>query len=67
MIFLLTNQNGKLISQEFYQNKIYIADFFFTTCPDICPIMTENMSYLQNELKDQTGCYVSLFFSYPTS
>jgi cytochrome oxidase Cu insertion factor (SCO1/SenC/PrrC family) len=31
--FSLINQNGKLISQEFYRNKIYIADFFFTTCP----------------------------------
>ena len=51
--FSLTNQNGELINQEFYQNKIYIADFFFTTCPDICPKMTENMGYLQNELKNQ--------------
>ena len=51
--FVLTNQNGELISQEFYQNKIYVADFFFTTCPDICPIMTENMGYLQSELKNQ--------------
>ena len=59
--FLLTNQNGELISQEFYQNKIYIADFFFTTCPDICPIMTENMSYLQNELKDQVDVMLVSF------
>jgi len=49
--FSLTNQNGKLITQEFYENKIYVADFFFTTCPDICPIMTENMGYLQKEVK----------------
>ena len=59
--FLLTNQNGELISQEFYQNKIYIADFFFTTCPDICPIMTENMGYLQNELKDQVDVMLVSF------
>jgi protein SCO1/2 len=59
--FVLTNQNGELISQEFYQNKIYIADFFFTTCPDICPIMTENMSYLQSELKDQTDVLLVSF------
>ena len=59
--FSLINQNGKLISQEFYRNKIYVADFFFTTCPDICPIMTENMSYLQSELKDQTDVLLVSF------
>ena len=50
--FELTNQNGEIITQEFYKNKIYVADFFFTTCQDICPIMTKNMFRLQEELKD---------------
>ena len=50
--FELTNQNGKKITQEFYSNKIYVADFFFTTCQDICPIMTKNMYKLQEELKN---------------
>jgi len=59
--FSLTNQNGELINQEFYHNKIYIADFFFTTCPDICPKMTENMGYLQNELKNQTDVLLVSF------
>ena len=59
--FLLTNQNGKLVSQQFYQDKIYIADFFFTTCPDICPIMTENMVYLQDKLKNQTDVLLVSF------
>ena len=59
--FVLTKQNGELISQEFYQNKIYVADFFFTTCPDICPIMTENMGYLQSELKNQTDVLLVSF------
>jgi len=51
--FSLFNQNGDIITQEDYQNKIYVADFFFTTCPTICPIMTENMGYLQNKLIDK--------------
>ena len=59
--FSLTNKNGELINPEFYQNKIYIADFFFTTCPDICPKMTENMGYLQNELKNQTDVLLVSF------
>ena len=50
--FELTNQNGLKITQEFYSNKIYVADFFFTTCQDICPIMTKNMYKLQEELKN---------------
>jgi protein SCO1/2 len=50
--FELINQNGKKITQEFYSNKIYVADFFFTTCQDICPVMTKNMYKLQEELKN---------------
>ncbi len=50
--FSLTNQNGETITQEDYRGKIYIADFFFTTCPTICPIMTKNMADLQAELME---------------
>jgi len=49
--FSLTNQNGKTVTQDTYNNKIYIADFFFTTCQTICPIMTDHMVILQNKLK----------------
>lgn len=45
--FELTNQNGKIITQKDYADHIYVADFFFTTCPSICPIMTSNMGKLQ--------------------
>ncbi|SFC94189.1 SCO family protein [Algibacter pectinivorans] len=48
--FSLTNQNGKTITQEDYKDKIYVADFFFTTCQTICPIMTTNMAEIQNEI-----------------
>jgi protein SCO1/2 len=47
--FEFTNQNGDLISNSFYQNKVYVVEFFFTTCPTICPIMNENMVKIQNE------------------
>ena len=50
--FSLTNQNGKTITQEDYTNKIYVADFFFTTCLTICPIMTKNMVEIQNRTDD---------------
>ena len=50
--FKLINQNGDTISQADYADKIYIADFFFTTCPTICPVMTANMADIQQIIKD---------------
>jgi len=48
--FSLTNQNGEIITQEDYKDKIYVADFFFTTCQTICPIMTDNMHEIQKKI-----------------
>lgn len=50
--FSLTNQNGKTITQADYDQKIYVTDFFFTTCQTICPIMTDHMLVMQEALKD---------------
>ena len=50
--FSMTNQNGQTITEKDYENSIYVADFFFTTCPSICPIMTKNMYALQEKLAD---------------
>ena len=48
--FELVNQNGDTITQEDYEDKIYVADFFFTTCQTICPIMTDQMYRIQQEI-----------------
>ena len=45
--FQFTNQNGKKIDNNTVLGKIHIADFFFTTCPGICPILAKNMSKVQ--------------------
>lgn len=50
--FSLTNQNGKPITQKDYKDKIYVADFFFTTCQTICPIMTDHMVKIQDKIKN---------------
>jgi protein SCO1/2 len=50
--FSLINQNGKVITQEDYKDKIYVSDFFFTTCQTICPIMTHNMAKIQKEFNE---------------
>ncbi|WP_159800996.1 SCO family protein [Flavobacterium sp. MK4S-17] len=47
--FELTDQNGKKISDKDYLGKVYVVEFFFTTCPTICPKMNQNMLLLQKE------------------
>lgn len=46
--FKLLNQNGETITEKDYEDKIYVADFFFTRCMTICPIMTNNIGKLQD-------------------
>ena len=50
--FSLTNQNAETITNQNYEGKIYVADFFFTRCQNICITMAYNMSELQNFYKD---------------
>lgn len=50
--FSFINQNGETITQKDYEGKIYVADFFFTTCKTICPMMSDNMSWLQQQIKN---------------
>jgi len=47
--FTLTDQNNKTISDKDYLGKVYVVEFFFTTCPTICPKMNQNMLELQKE------------------
>ncbi|MFN2261752.1 MAG: SCO family protein [Psychroflexus sp.] len=50
--FKLINQNGDTITQADFENKIYVADFFFTTCQSICIDMAKSMQTLQKEFKN---------------
>ena len=47
--FELTDQNNKKISKNDFNGKVYVVEFFFSTCPSICPIMNRNMVSIQNE------------------
>lgn len=51
--FSLTDQDGKVVSQKNFEGKIYVADFFFTTCPSICPRMTGQMQRVYEKYKDR--------------
>ncbi|MEL6675748.1 MAG: SCO family protein [Bacteroidota bacterium] len=46
--FSFMNQNGQLITDQYFAGKIYVADFFFTSCPDICPRMSKQMKRLHD-------------------
>ena len=46
--FKFINQNEELISNNNYLGKVYIVEFFFTTCTTICPIMNTNLVHIQN-------------------
>jgi len=49
--FALLNQDSMLITDRDYLGKVYVAEFFFTTCPTICPIMNKNLVQLQEEFR----------------
>jgi len=50
--FSLLNQNGELINQDVFKGKIYVANFFFTSCPGICPKLTNHFEKLQEQFKN---------------
>ena len=48
--FSFINQNGEIVINDSLNGNIYISNFFFTSCPTICPVMTKNMAYVQSKL-----------------
>ena len=59
--FSFTNQDGKTISNKDYEGKVYVIEFFFTTCPTICPRMNANLIQIQNTFKDFDNFGVASF------
>jgi len=53
--FSFINQDDEVVINDSLNGYIYIANFFFTSCPTICPVMTKNMAYLQNKLSVYPG------------
>ncbi|MBC7827746.1 MAG: SCO family protein [Chitinophagaceae bacterium] len=51
--FAFTNQNGEQVTQQDVVGKVYVAEYFFTTCPSICPMMNNNMKKIYEEYKDE--------------
>ena len=59
--FEFTNQNGEIISNSDYIGKVYIVEFFFTTCTTICPVMNTNLVHIQNSFKKFTEFGIASF------
>lgn len=64
--FSFTNQNGETVTNNSYKGKVYVAEFFFTTCPSICPVMNRNMVAIQNEFYGNPNLGIASFSIDPT-
>ncbi len=59
--FSFTNQDGKTITNKDYLGKVYVIEFFFTTCPTICPRMNRNLVEIQNKFQEFENFGVASF------
>tara|TARA_B100001057_G_scaffold68303_1_gene62058 strand:+ start:4971 stop:5666 length:696 start_codon:yes stop_codon:yes gene_type:complete len=59
--FLMLNQDSLLISNEDFKGKVYLAEFFFTRCPTICPIMNKNIKILDDRFGDRQDFGIASF------
>jgi protein SCO1/2 len=63
--FEFINQNGEIIDEKTVAGKIYVAEFFFTTCPGICPTLTKHTKRIQNEFIDDDDVLILSHTVYP--
>ena len=59
--FLMFNQDSLLIGNEDFKGKVYLAEFFFTRCPTICPTMNKNMKVLDDRFGDRKDFGIASF------
>lgn len=59
--FAFMNQDSLMITDKDYRGKVYVVEFFFTTCPTICPIMNENLVKIQDEFREFKNFGVASF------
>ena len=64
--YKFVNQNGDTITNAYYKGKVYVVEFFFSTCPSICPIMNQNMLLVQKAFEDRDDVGIASFSIDPT-
>jgi len=65
--FSLTDQNGKTISNKDFEGKVYVVEFFFSTCPSICPVMNQNMLMIEDEFGKDKNFGIASFTINPAN
>lgn len=63
--FSFTNQDGKKFTNKDVEGKVYVAEFFFTTCPGICPMMNDNMKQVYEKFKNNPDFRILAYTSDP--
>lgn len=58
--FVLTNQDNQKFSNKDLLGKVYVVEFFFGSCPTICPVMNNNLNYVEKEINDKNFALVSV-------
>ena len=53
--FSFVNQDGEIVTEKSVENKVTVVEYFFTSCPSICPIMNENLKEVYKKFKQDTG------------
>ena len=56
--FSFVNQDGKVVTDRDMEGKVYVAEYFFTTCPGICPTMNNNMRKVYERFKDEKDFFI---------
>ena len=64
--YTFTNQNNKTITNADYKDKVYVVEFFFSTCPSICPVMNKNMQQVQDAFATNKDFGIASFSIDPT-
>ena len=58
--FSMTNQNNQTITNRDMLGKVYVVEFFFTSCPTICPVMSNNLRSVEDEINDANLGFISV-------
>lgn len=65
MPFEFTSQEGKKVTEKDVENKVFVAEYFFTTCKNICPVMNTNMKAVYEKFKNEKDFLILSHTSFP--
>jgi len=63
--FAFTNQDGKTVTEKDVAGRVFVAEYFFTTCTNICPVMNTNMKVVYDRFRNESGFLILSHTSFP--